>query len=164
MPPTTATTRPATTGETVTVACNLPNGLVLRTFRQVIVNELVMGGGSREVKVAEPTGEDVVLRGNRVPFGRVPEWPIVGGYALTENVSKDVWDEWLKDNHASAMIKNRCVFALPHAKAADAAREAARTPSGLEPFKPTNPDDPTDRDPRAPRAPANLTPVVANQA
>lgn len=124
-------------GPLVTVACKMPNGLLLRLFRWEEFDEPVMGGGSKTVRRAIETGERITLNGYAVPFGEIPEQQIAGGYGITHNVPADFWAEWLKQNGESDLVKNNIVFA--HAKSADTvsqAREYKKQRSGLEPIDP----------------------------
>lgn len=139
------TLEPSSAGAKVTVACNLPHGLQLRPCRMVASRELVMGGGSRDIKIAEPVGEPILIYGAATEGGKLPLAPIVAGYALTHGVPKDAWDQWIADNRDSAMVRNGCVFAYESPDDTQAeAREREGTLSGLQPFLP-------DGDPRAPR-------------
>lgn len=122
---------------TVTVACKLPSGIILRVFQMVEHSEPVMGGGSKKVKVAHQMGKSVRIRGFAVPFGATPAVPIVGGYGLTPNVDAEFFDLWLKQNADSEIVQNNLIFA--HEKQADAAAQAAEQAeirSGLEPIDP----------------------------
>ena len=136
---------PKRSGETVTVACKTPNGLILRVFDMVPEYEQVMGGGNREVKVARQTGDPVVLNGNtvdpaRTSRGEYPEHQIVGGYALTPGVSRDFWERWLAENKSHPAVLNGLVFAHgTEAAARDQARDGAKLKSGLEPIDPEHP-------------------------
>ena len=59
-----AQTKPAArSGEKVTVACNLPNGLILQLYKMVEFRENVMGGGSRISSIAQKMGDPVRLNG-----------------------------------------------------------------------------------------------------
>lgn len=139
--------RPAPTasrsGETVTVACKLPSGLVLRGFRKTIDQELVLGGGLRDVTKYVEDGRREVIYGNARPKGGSFRTRVVCGYALTQGISKTLWDEWLEANAEMPAVKNRLVFAFPNVDmAADAAREHRKTRSGLEPLSARIEDDP----------------------
>ena len=57
--------------KTVTVGCKMPGGLVLRLFQMNTEHEQVMGGGSREVKVARMKDKAVRINGCAVPAGTV---------------------------------------------------------------------------------------------
>lgn len=116
----------------VTVACKLPNGLILHIDKMETIFEPVMGGGTRESKIASRLGEAVKINGNAVKFGDIPAFTIAGGYALTTNVPAEFWDAWLAQNKDSDMVKNGLVFA--HGKsdyAADKAKEQKDVLSGL---------------------------------
>lgn len=132
-------------GEKISVGCKLPNGLRLRNFRMIESSEPMMGGGRRQIKVAEHIGEDIILHGTATPFGVAPKWLIVDGYAITPNVDKDAFMLWLKDNANSPLVKNKIV--IYHEKADHVTGQAAeltKVRSGLEPLDPVS-------DPRRPR-------------
>jgi hypothetical protein len=124
---------------TVTVACKLPNGLILRGFRMDSVYESVMGGGQREVKIAHEVGEPVYINGNAHLQNEAPNCEISNGAALTHGVDKDFWDLWLSQNKDHLAVKNGLIFA--HEKPVNAtaeAREKAGVKSGLERLDPSN--------------------------
>jgi hypothetical protein len=125
--------------ETVWVACKLPHGLLLRTFHFETVWEPVMGGGTREVKIARVHGPEVRIRGNTFPYGTVPNWPIEGGFGFTANVDKAFWDEWVEQNKDHPAVKNRLIWAMPDINSmTDEAKKLASVKSGLEPLDPQN--------------------------
>lgn len=127
----------ATATPTVTIACKMPNGLILRLFDMIDGSEPVMGGGTRSVKVAQEVSERVVIHGFSHPQNAAPKALIVGGYALTSGVSKEFWDRWLKDNANTAIVKNRLIFAHEKQDNTKAeAREKKETRSGLERLDP----------------------------
>lgn len=126
---------PKTTGETVTVACKLPNGLILRVFEMITSQEPVPSGGFRDVKVSQVMGEPVTIYGNATQVGVVPPCRIVAGYALTPGVSKDFWELWLAQNEQSDLVKNGIVFANPDDRSSEAqAKDGSKILSGLEPL------------------------------
>ena len=138
-----------------TVACKLPNGLLLRVFDWAEHDEPVMGGGFRTVKRASPIGEPVKIHGPATRFGEAPKTAISGGYALTPNVDADFFARWLEQNadHHDA-VKNHLIFASDKRQVAhDEAREKKDILSGLEPLIPG-------KDRRIPRAnSANLSAI-----
>lgn len=119
---------------TVTVACKLPNGIILRLFAMQDAEELVMGGGVRSIKKAILTDQEPVeIKGCAAPFGS----PIllVGGYALTPNVDAQFYAQWLKQNSDSDLIKNRVIFAQETRDHLEGqANEQAEILSGLQPL------------------------------
>lgn len=139
-------------GDTVTVACKIPNGLLLRVFDMVSSQEPVLGGGMRETRTAVQKGEQVKVSGPAIPRGpdlneQVMEGlpQLAGGYALTHGVDADFFETWLEQNKDSDVVKNGLIFA--HSKPADAraeSKEKTDVRSGLEPLAQS-------KDPRAPR-------------
>lgn len=130
----TAPRQTRTGGATVTVACKVPPGLRLRVFSMEKDHEPVMGGGTREVKIARLAGE-AVINGPATRKENAPACVVVGGYALTSGVNKDLFDKWMEDNKDSPMVKNRLIFAHDRQdSAAGAAKEAHAVRSNMEPL------------------------------
>lgn len=144
---------------TVTVACKLPNGVILRGFNFEMRAEQVMGGGTRDVKVAVDGGQRVVINGmatapnsQRLDMAGA-QVSIVSGFALTHGVDADLWENWLSMNKDSDMVRNGLIFA--QGKPLDArsqAREHREQKSGMEPMARLDPrpDGSVERDPRMP--------------
>ena len=145
---------PATSGETVTVACKLPHGVRLRVYAWEEFDEPMRDGSYKKSKRARPIEHmDYVVRGtwsasagqayarnNNAVTDLLP-----GGYALTYGVPKETWDLWYEQNRNSALVKNNIVFAqLTHTKATEQSKELQIVKSGLEPL---NPDKPAERMP-----------------
>lgn len=126
---------------TVTVACKVSNGLLLRLFRMVEDVELVLGGGTRKVKRAEQVGDVVKIHGpGAALFGKNPSYSIVAGYALTPNVDAEFFAEWLKQNKDHDAVKANLIFAYDKPADVEAcAKEHEAQRSGLEPIDPDNP-------------------------
>lgn len=127
---------------TVTVACKLPNGLVLQCFDWIDVPQ-PGPGGVRNVKEAVRVGPRYIVRGNRIPFGVMPDFRMTdanNGYALTTNIPEDFWDKWLEQNKDADYVRNKLVFA--HRRQVDVIAEAhenQKRKSGLEPIDPVRP-------------------------
>ena len=131
---------PSRTGDTVTVANKLPHTLKLRLHRFEDHDEPVLGGGTRTVKRAVPLGHEVIVRGSGHPVNRAPRHPIIGGYALTPGVSKDFFEEWLRQNRDHDALRNNLIFAADATGHAEGqAKEQAALRTGLEGIDPTNP-------------------------
>lgn len=130
--------------ETVTIACKLPNGMVLRLFQMTERAEQVLGGGQRKVKQAALIDRaPITIKGCATPFGVALQ--TFGGYALTTGVDKEFWEEWVKQNADSDILKNNLMFVQgDEYRAADQAKEQAEITSGLQPLNP-------DKDIRAPK-------------
>lgn len=129
------------TAEFVTVACKIPNGLLLRLHEMEETSEPVMGGGSRTVKVARHVGDAVRINGNAHPQNAAPRAQIVDGvdfgYALTPNVPKAFWDKWLQQNKDHMAVRNGMIFAHESVRSVEAeAREKANLRSGTERLDP----------------------------
>lgn len=137
--------RPATGTDTVTVACKVSNGLILRVFEMRDTSEAVFGGGSITVKKSFQVGGDVVLRGSALDpaelrAGRMPTFPFGGGYSLTPGVPREFWERWLEQNRDSPIVQNNLVFAHSDVNSTlDAAREREAVESGYEGIDPENP-------------------------
>ncbi|MBI1213631.1 MAG: hypothetical protein GC190_19405 [Alphaproteobacteria bacterium] len=129
----------------VVVGCKVPNGLILRTFTPIDVNEPVMGGGTRAAKVSQDDGVRVALRGPATETGKANRVPVIGGYALNRNVPADFMEKWLAQNQGSALVHNRQIIVHEQADSVEAiADEHEDMRSGLEPMA-------QDGDPRRPR-------------
>lgn len=124
-------------GGTVTVACKTPHGLILRGFRKTTVQVPVLGGGFREAVEYEPDGRRVTIFGNAAPQNGAPRTRVVCGFALTDGVDKDLWNEWIAANKDLPAVKNGLVFAYPSVTdTADAAKERKDIKSGFERIDP----------------------------
>lgn len=95
----------------VCVACKLPNGLFLQLFTMVTGAEPVMGGGFREVKIAQRVGEQIRINGYAHPAMSAPRAPMSQGFALTEGIDADFWEAWLNQNRDADYVRNGLIFA-----------------------------------------------------
>jgi len=128
--------------ETVTVACKIPAGLILRIFEFEEQAEPMFGGGTRAVRLSREVANAprVKLNGPAHRQDRAPVQSISGGYGLTFGVPKDFWDRWLEQNQTAEFVKNGLVFA--HTKssmAEDEAKEKAKLKTGFERIDPSKP-------------------------
>ena len=123
---------------TVSVACKLPHGLVLRVFSIVERDVPVMGGGVKTERIAEPRAESAVVHGWSHAQNAAPHCTIIGGYAITDNIDKGLWDLWLSQNKDSAMVKNGLIFANEKAESTTGkAKDGGKISSGLERLDPS---------------------------
>jgi len=129
---------PATGTDTVTVACKLPHGLVLRVFQR---EEVMLPAGATMIKsemwAALP--ESYTVKGNAHPQNEAPRCLIVDGYAMTPGIPREHWELWLHQNRKHPAVMNGLIFA--HGKQADVRAEAHEkkdTKSGLERIDPNN--------------------------
>lgn len=129
---------PASTGETVTVALKSPQGFVLQLHDKQMQRVPLMGGGHSEEEVFRPSpnpDNSFRLNGSAVAVGATPHCTIIGGFAMTPGVPKDLWDAWLAQNPNLGIVKAGLICA--HESAADAGAEAKEKRlerSGLEPL------------------------------
>jgi len=124
----------ATKNNVVTVACKVPNGLLLRVFKMVPDRE-VTPTGYRNIERAEQVGDIVRIYGPGVPKGETREYSIIGNYALTPNVNKDFFEEWLRQNGGHDAVKAGLIFANGNqSRVSDQAEEQKGVLSGLEPL------------------------------
>lgn len=137
-----------TTGtDTVVVACNLPNGLILQIY-DVELTETILPNG-RVIKDSEATlnmehGQyalngmaefsTLAVAGREVPDYRVIRGAQPGtGYALTTGVPRDFWERWLRDNERNPIVLNKHVFAQgSETRAVANAREFKDMRSGFQ--------------------------------
>ena len=137
--------QPSSAGAKVVVACKLPHGIRMRAFQMMTEREQTPMG-AREVQIARPCGEPILIHGNAIPFGAIPAFKISRGFAMTEGVDRDTWANWFEANQTSDMVRNGLIFAEDTIERAVAkANEMAAVRSGLEPFR-------KEGDPRAPRS------------
>ena len=114
---------------TVTVACKLPNGIVLdiRDEVGVTLKAVTLNGSRHRVR---PDGMPIFA------------WEVHGGYGLTPNVDQEFWDEWSKSNATYGPFKQGLIFALPKLDSAiSKAREQEELKTGLEPLNVDGKDD-----------------------
>ena len=129
---------PATGTETVVVGCKVPNGIILREFRMV-ETAIRLPMGVVTDKIGQETGKRFTVRGPALAFGQIPNVPIVGGYALTAGVPRDLARTWFEQNQDSEIVKNNLMFFEDTMERATArAKEGAAIKSGLEPLDPNN--------------------------
>lgn len=125
-------------GRTVTVACNLPNGLILRLFKWVDDRGSPPDKHGDRPKIAVPDGtkQPVRINGWAIPFGKTPRFIVAGGYALTTGVDKDFWDTWVEQNKGASYLEEKMVFAMPTPHEAEQEAVQHGRKSGFEPLDP----------------------------
>lgn len=124
-----------TARKTVTVACKLPHGVVIRDFTKTVQHENVMGGGSRRIDVYRPVGKRIRIKGPQVPtpFLRLVE--IAGGYAITDGVDAEIFQRWMNWNKDSQAVVGELIFGYEDRdRVIGMARERANVKSGVEPL------------------------------
>lgn len=150
--PTQAAQRPKT-GETVTIACKLPNGLFAELIDMDDDHATFIDRNGEKVAVRPSLGR-VFFRGvaaeRRLERGDdqgnvvgVPEplSNIRGGYGLTFGVDKEWAMRWFDQNQRYQPVAAGLIFMMDGSqdKARSAAAERVEVSSGLEPIDPANP-------------------------
>lgn len=130
--------------DTVSVACKLPNGLILQCDHMVEHREPVMGGGFKEVQQARRLEETYVIAGAAVDIDKIKagniEHLIIGGYAITPGIPKEFWDRWLDQHKEMEIVRKSMIFAHTSDNSVrDQARDGGSLLSGLESIDPQNP-------------------------
>lgn len=126
---------------TVSVACNCPNGLLLRVHREV-KNRAPRGPNGMEpdsVWHPDQSVKPVRVRGPNIGRGADAgnvRHVISGGYAITRNVPKNLWLRWLEENKESPLVLNRMVFACNTTNEAESETMKEANVSGFEPLDP----------------------------
>jgi hypothetical protein len=103
----------ARTGDTVTVACCMPGGILLE-LSEIVDKSEQTPLGLRTVKesVRRPELGTFRVRGPTMPHGVHASFPIIAGrFALTPGIPKDFWERWLEINKHSDIVKNKVIFA-----------------------------------------------------
>ena len=132
-------TNPSTGSETVTIASKLPMDLIMQLHDFQDEHEPVVGGGVRNFKIARPRhgAKRFLLLGNSWAQNKGPHQRIESGCALTPDIPKDFWEEWLDQNKDGDFIKNGMIFAsAEHRSVVAQAKEMESVKSGLERLDP----------------------------
>lgn len=127
---------PATGTATVTVACKVLSGMRCRIHEKKKVTEVGLGV-TRTVEQWVETDREFILAGPAHAQNEGPRHQVVGGFALTYGVPKDLWDEWRRQNGDLPAVKNGLILAYETPdKAMDAAKERKGIKTGLERINP----------------------------
>lgn len=126
-------------GKTLTVACKVPGGLIIQAYGKVVEYEPVMGQGKRAVDRWRPVGQQFKLHGPMRMSDPNATSPNVhtdsGGYAITEGVPAEMFEDWMRHNEDSPIVKNHLIFGHEKIDAAKGwAREHAGTKTNVEPL------------------------------
>lgn len=122
--------------EMVSIACKLPNGLILQVYRKVRRRIPAPAGAANEVDIYEPYGKQYRVHGCSHPQNMAPHCTIIGGYAITANIPKQHWEAWLAQHRDDDMVRNGLIFANSTTKIAGEAKEKKAIKSNLERLDP----------------------------
>lgn len=104
--------QPVRSGETVTVACKIPNGFRMDFYREVERTVEIKGGHDRIKQfVKDGSVQSIFLNGPAAPFGQMPRGRVIGKAAFTRGIPKPLWDRWLSENSQLDAVVNRQIFA-----------------------------------------------------
>jgi len=141
-----------TSSATITVACKIPNGLILQLCKPMDRSEPVLGGGRKNVKEWHPYGDKVKVHGPARPFGANPVTRVVGGYALTEGVPARFFAQWLEQHKDDAVVTNQMIIGHENTEyLVGWAKERKGLLSGLQPLNVTLDGKGNLSDPRIPK-------------
>lgn len=138
----------ATGTDTVTVACNIPMGMILQIYnietqetilpngRAITENNATLNLDHGQWYVHGPVNFNALAASGRdvnadfrIIKGDVPD----GGYALTPGIPRDFWEKWEKDNERSPLITGKHIFAASsETRAVGMSREYREFKSGLQ--------------------------------
>ncbi len=125
--------------DTVSVGCKIPNGLMLQLYRVETYDEQLMAGGTRKAKRAIPEGLPVKLNGCARRVGKDMPHQILMGAGITHGVDADFFNEWVRRNADSDVVKKGLVFSQTKPGEIEAQVKDHRTlKSGMEPIDPRN--------------------------
>ena len=119
-------------GETVSIACKIPMGLILHVFKKSITPTKMESGAIRDVEGYDRFGKEYRIYGPSHPQDGGPHCLIVGDYAITPNIPKEHWDLWFAQHRNDDMVINRMIFANSTSKVGGQAKEQKDLKSGLE--------------------------------
>lgn len=124
---------------TVTVASKMPMDFTLKLYDFIERHEPVMGGGVRTYKIAEHrrNTKSFVIQGNSWAQNKGPHQELQFGFAITRDIPKAFWDEWVEQNKEADYIVSGMIFAFGDVASTKAkAREMEEERSGLERLDP----------------------------
>lgn len=112
-----------TSRNTISVGCKLPNGMHL------------------DIRQHGSATQRVTLKGiNSLTAGAIIRPAMRGGFAITENVPKEFFEEWMRLNSHHPAVANGLIFAHEEfASVKDMADERADLTHGFEPINPAAP-------------------------
>lgn len=126
------------TARTVVVVCKMPRGLYLQLTEFVMQDVRVVGGGVEKRRMPMRVGGQIRLKPSVLPFGAIPNYPIVDGFSLT-HVDANFWRQYYQQNQNLSMIESGLLCAFDNEPEATAyCREYANLQHGLEPLEQKN--------------------------
>lgn len=124
----------------VTVACKWPNGVVLKVFDFIDIEEN-HAGGTRTIKQAVQRGKTVYLNGYLKPNkGQIQQPAQAAFYEMTHGVDEDFMKLWMQQNRESDLVRNKIILVQggPVENIKSAVKEMEKQRCGVEPLDPKN--------------------------
>jgi hypothetical protein len=122
-------------GRTVIVVCKMPRGLLLQLTQFIAQDTRVMGGGVEKRQVPMRVGAQHRVKPSILPFGAIPNYPIVCGFSLTRDFPADFWRAYHEQNKNLTMITEGLLAAFDDEASANAyCREFEAKRTGFEPL------------------------------
>lgn len=123
-----------TSKATVTVACKIETGVILQICRPM-TTKVPSGRPGEMIEHTQnyPMGPKIAVRGPKLPYGMLPNFKIVGGFALTPGVPEEFWEHWLEQHKNDPMVENGLIYA--HSREdylEDYANDHASVKSGMQ--------------------------------
>lgn len=126
---------------TVVVVCKMPRGLYLQLNEFVPMDVKVLGGGIEKRKQPMRVGPQIRIKPAVLPYGAIPNYPIVNGFSLTRDVDANFWNQYFQQNRGLELITSGLLCAFANEQDATAyCKEYGALKSGLEPI--AQKDDP----------------------
>lgn len=120
---------------TVVVALKWPRGLFIQIHQEFDQEVNLSNGGKQMQKRQMRIGDPVRLKPSILPFGAIPNYPIVNGFSLTRDVDANFWNSYYQQNKNLEMILSGLLCAFDNEADATAyCREYGALKHGLEPL------------------------------
>ena len=91
-----------------------------------------------DIRKAGEAVQRVTIKGiNSLTKGQIIRPAQIGGYAITEDVPKEFFEEWMRQNKETAVVQNQLIFAHEQiASVKDMAQDRDELCHGFEPLDP----------------------------
>lgn len=142
-------------GDTVTIACNLPNGFTMQLYNIEVVEQTLPNGkvfrenaATLNLDAGQYTLNGCSLDNAKLAAGTLPDYRIIKsdtpgcGYGLTTGIPRDFAEEWFRQNQNSPLVKPRkglepsIFMASSESRAVGEAREYKNGRSGFQGLNP----------------------------
>jgi hypothetical protein len=123
------------TSRKVVVVCKMPRGVYLQHTQFIDQDVRVSGGGVEKRKIPMRVGPQVRLKPAVLPFGMMPNYPIICGFSLTRDIDAEFWRTYAEQNSQLELITSGLMKAFDtEADATAYCNEFEKLRHGLEPL------------------------------